>query len=75
MLAFDLLGVNFADGMSRGRQVPFIDACRIRIKMHQPKGNRTAGGEVYRAVSGGGVKGKREGAGSLRIAAAQAVVK
>lgn len=38
-------------------------------------GNRTAGGEVYRAVSGGGVKGKREGAGSLRIAAAQAVVK
>jgi transposase len=37
--------------------------------------NRTAGGEVYRAVSGGEVNGKREGAGSLRIAAAQAVVK
>ncbi len=38
-------------------------------------GNRTAGGEVYRAVSGGEDNGKREGAGSLRIAAAQAVVK
>ena len=37
--------------------------------------NRTPGGERYRAVSGGEVSGRSEGAGSLRIAAAQAVVK
>jgi TnpA family transposase len=37
--------------------------------------NRTPGGERYRAVSGEEVGGKSEGAGSLRIAAAQADVK
>ena len=37
--------------------------------------NRTAGGARYRAVRGGEVRGKREGAGSLRIAAIQAAVK
>ena len=38
MFTFDLLRVEFADGMGRGRQVPLIDACRIGIKMYQPKG-------------------------------------
>ena len=38
-------------------------------------GKRTPGEELYRAVSGGEVSGKSEGAGSLRIAAAQAAVK
>jgi hypothetical protein len=37
--------------------------------------NRTPGGERYRAVRGGEVSGKREGAGSLRIAAVQTAVK
>ena len=37
--------------------------------------NRTLGGKRYRAVNGGEVSGKREGAGSLRIAAVQAAVK
>jgi hypothetical protein len=37
--------------------------------------NRTPGGERYRAVSGGEVSGKREGAGVLQIAAVQAAVK
>jgi hypothetical protein len=37
MLAFGLLRVEFANGMSRGRQVTGIDSGRIGIKVHQPK--------------------------------------
>jgi acyl-CoA synthetase (AMP-forming)/AMP-acid ligase II len=40
-----------------------------------PAGNRSAGGESYQAERAGGVNGRREGAGSLRIAAAHAAVK
>ena len=51
-----------------------VQRATLSFEPHRP-GNRTPGGERYRAVSGGDVSGKREGAGSLRIAAAQAAVK
>jgi hypothetical protein len=37
MLAFDLLRVGFADGVSRGGEMAVVDSRRIRIAMLQPK--------------------------------------
>jgi hypothetical protein len=33
LVTLDLLGVQFADGMSRGRQVALIDRCRLGGKV------------------------------------------
>jgi hypothetical protein len=38
MLAFDLLGVDFADSVASGRQMAFIDSSRIRVKVDNAKG-------------------------------------
>jgi hypothetical protein len=38
MFAFDLLGVAFANGMRRCRQVPRIDSRPIRVAVFQAKG-------------------------------------
>src|SRR5215470_14044265 len=37
MLSFDLLGVDFADGVSRGREVASTASRRSGVKVHQPK--------------------------------------
>jgi len=37
MVAFDLLGVGFANGMRSRGQVPLIDSSCIGVKMHEPK--------------------------------------
>ena len=37
MFAFDLLCVEFADGVGRGREVAGIDSRRIGVKVHQTK--------------------------------------
>jgi hypothetical protein len=37
MFSFDLLRVEFADGVGRGREVAVIDSCRIGVKVHEPK--------------------------------------
>jgi hypothetical protein len=38
MLAFDLLRVGFADGLSRSREMALIDPCGSGVKVHQAKG-------------------------------------
>jgi hypothetical protein len=38
MLAFDLLGVAFANGMRNGRQMPLIAPSSIRVEVRQAKG-------------------------------------
>jgi len=47
----------------------------VVVNAERIKGNCTPGDQLYRATRGGEVSGKREGAGSLQIAAAHAAVK
>ena len=37
MFAFDLLGMDFTDGMSGGGEMAVVDPSRIRIEMDQAK--------------------------------------
>jgi hypothetical protein len=74
---YQLVDVFTSQAFGGNQLAVFTEARGLTSQVMQQiaKGNRTPGGELYRAERGGEVSGKSEGAGSLRIAAVQAAVK